>query len=1680
MLCQLVGEGPLDIDRETTSGRAASTTTDAARLSPMQQSDVFCQSYHDPDTLLSQCDSSIPCLSRLAGKSKTQPHTWSIEYIDYEKVHIDAEFDRYMGSIGHAHETRIEADDDNIGLPDADLTFDDEASVLSSPDLDKSSTATASTSPLSTDDTDSLEDDDLAHTIATMEIHRLTSPCSVGCQPVCPSAAVFSDPDLLTRVTDTIDPGTRALNGMEIKVLEFKLTAIAVYKMMKKDDPKSLLHYDKKTYHNIHAHVDGGAQASTTNCEEIIWCIEWLSHAESLRIRLKVADNNVHHPVARGYVKVPLEGGKFKFVRIYFTPSLPVTILSPSDMAKEHGCAGYSSVSFFDGQASSVDLLHCRRRSQNIHIPVTLQAGLLFSQAIIPPTTDERKLSRLPRSTLHADIVDTPCTSSVPSCSPGGCPCASGSCTIGSNDSSMPVPPSELQTFAEKTLFFQRLGYQSDVSLEKLHQAADGIPAWPADSPLVCGVCVDSSECSTPDPAGVPDPAPTPAGVQVPAPVPAGVQVPAPVPADAKAPASPPAGRTKKVYPRPMPAPIASGTPLRSLVNSPEYAQQLFAPDNRSYLFTHQLTRDQQRILWHQRLGHMHSRRISDLHKYSVGVPKLPIATELEKCPICLHAKLRHANKSLEDSRRALQPCQGISADFAFLVQKSSDPNRLQRLAGLNGETCYCLIVDHKTKTLYGECFASKGPPVDFINRWLARHGLPVQAKDKYVRFDLGGEMGKSPEIVRLFERAGYSVEPTAPHSSHQNGPGERPHQTISDAIRTMLAGADLAPKFWPYAFHHFLRLYNVTVHGTDTASPYEQMTGKKPDLSLLRVFGCRLYALPARPRRPDKALSDSRTGIFLGFTKTMRNVLYYDTVSELVKTTQHCAFDEAMNDLAHGKKPPNARLLDGIRTGETLDYMGTDTYSSSLEVVATPFTALDSITVTFDPSEDHPIGLEYAQCSKLDRAFISDVHSSPVGHRARTFMRKYKGSYIVSVANTPVFTPDDIDKVLITLSQLDDPPLTLTIVLAPERATELNDDRMSPLNLRLHDLRRICALQSIDGTALNQADYAERLNDYANSLSDTAVTELIARLQTNDMTPEEQRLKRFTRRSLQKLSNWSVWDEAFDAQLDQQHKDGTIGLPIPRPAPIDGRPPSVLRSHWSNLVKTDGRRKARLCLDGSKKSAPWLRDLASTYASCISQPCMRLFFAIAAAESMTVTFGDTTNAFQQAPAPTEKCYLTIDDAYMSWYKKRHGSPLDPRTHVIPVHKALQGHPEAGALWERMINDILVKELGFKSTTHERNLYHGKLDGHAVLICRMVDDYAIACRNPSIAEKIISRINDKATTDSLGVGNRFNGVDIVQSRDYIKLHCETYIDRMLQTHGWSHPSPDESDRHDNVPIAPGSIESLQRLEPGPAEGTTAHRVLQDKMKFTYRQVLGELIYAYVVARLDIGYAVTLLARFSQCPTEEHYTALRGVCKYLRRTKDWGIVYWRDKPVTTLPAIPLAAPSVDSSLPDFPSTPLLQLTGFVDAAHATDLATRRSITGLVFTLAGGAIAYKSKLQPTVSTSSTEAEFIAAVHAAKIAKHLRFVMTELGYPPSGPTSIYEDNQAAIAMINEDRPTTRSRHIDIQHFAIQEWRSRGIITMVYIPTTINPADASTKALSWILHSRHVRRAMGHYGVS
>jgi hypothetical protein len=151
------------------------------------------------------------------------------------------------------------------------------------------------------------------------------------------------------------------------------------------------------------------------------------------------------------------------------------------------------------------------------------------------------------------------------------------------------------------------------------------------------------------------------------------------------------------------------------------------------------------------------------------------------------------------------------------------------------------------------------------------------------------------------------------------------------------------------------------------------------------------------------------------------------------------------------------------------------------------------------------------------------------------------------------------------------------------------------------------------------------------------------------------------------------------------------------------------------------------------------------------------------------ITIGDdTSNAFAEAPAPKALLFVSIDQPFREWYATRNpDSPPSPKDSVLPVHGALQGHPEAARLWAKLI-DKIIKDLGLKATTHEPCLYNTENynnTGKSVLFLHQVDDFAIACEDKDTALHIINAINDKMIIDvkQLGLISRFNSVNILQS-----------------------------------------------------------------------------------------------------------------------------------------------------------------------------------------------------------------------------------------------------------------------------------------------------------------------------
>ena len=109
---------------------------------------------------------------------------------------------------------------------------------------------------------------------------------------------------------------------------------------------------------------------------------------------------------------------------------------------------------------------------------------------------------------------------------------------------------------------------------------------------------------------------------------------------------------------------------------------------------------------------------------------------------------------------------------------------------------------------LIGNTQISKATPLVWLDNFLQTYS--PECHDKYVMMDQGGELYKNPKIHALFQKYNYTIQPTGAGASNQNGPVERNHRTIANHIRCLLDGANLPVKFWPYAFHHMIRILNA------------------------------------------------------------------------------------------------------------------------------------------------------------------------------------------------------------------------------------------------------------------------------------------------------------------------------------------------------------------------------------------------------------------------------------------------------------------------------------------------------------------------------------------------------------------------------------------------------------------------------------------------------------------------------------------------------------------------------------------------------------------------------------------------------------------------------------------------------------------------------------------------------
>lgn len=230
-------------------------------------------------------------------------------------------------------------------------------------------------------------------------------------------------------------------------------------------------------------------------------------------------------------------------------------------------------------------------------------------------------------------------------------------------------------------------------------------------------------------------------------------------------------------------------------------------------------------------------------------------------------------------------------------------------------------------------------------------------------------------------------------------------------------------------------------------------------------------------------------------------------------------------------------------------------------------------------------------------------------------------------------------------------------------------------------------------------------------------------------------------------------------------------------------------------------------------------------------------------------------------------------------------------------------------------------------------------------------------------------------------------------------------------------------------------ESLPVSIPIDYNRTNVFSVNSSGTNFPYRAAVGSLNYLAVATRPDIAFAVGVASRHMANPGPADVKLVKKIIRYVKGTKDQGLTY--------------------------KSGTVMELISYSDSDYAGCEATRRSTSGALFMLAGGAVGWSSKRQRTVALSTCEAEYVAAACAAKELLWMKRLLKEM-IGIFKTQILYIDNQSAIKLINNKMTNDRSKHIDVKYHFIRELVENGQIIPEFVGTRDQLADIFTKPLN------------------
>ena len=365
----------------------------------------------------------------------------------------------------------------------------------------------------------------------------------------------------------------------------------------------------------------------------------------------------------------------------------------------------------------------------------------------------------------------------------------------------------------------------------------------------------------------------------------------------------------------------------------------------------------------------------------------------------------------------------------------------------------------------------------------------------------------------------------------------------------------------------------------------------------------------------------------------------------------------------------------------------------------------------------------------------------------------------------------------------------------------------------------------------------------------------------------------------------------------------------------------------------------------------------------------------------------------------------------------------DSDLHIIKhLLKSLYGLKQASRCWYDTLVRAL-KSLGFTTSVADPGVFITHVSGQILILAVHVDYCVLAGSSSDLISEYKQKLNSCYALTDLGPVHWLLGIKVTCdcAAHTLSLSQGAYIDVILSQFVLSKAKAYQT------PITPGTIYSKKDSPSSPNKVT--------HMKNTpYREAIGSLMYAAVATHLDIAFAVSTLSQFLNNPGELHWKATKWVFRYLAGTKDHELTF---------------------------SGEHHNLEGFTNV-DGTMQEHRHAISEYTFLFNGSAVSWSSKKQKLITLSTAEAEFIAAMHAAKEAIWLRKLLGDI-YPDytDSPTPFYCDNQAAQTLIKNDNYHARTKHLDTHFLFIREVAEQGQIKILYCLTEDMVMDVLTKAL-------------------